>query len=107
MDCIFCKIINNEIPSYTLYEDENVKCILDINPISKGHTLIIPKKHFKDIVDIDSSTQNETGDILNAKVINTQYPEEVEVKLYPMVKIGKCQFSLEDCLNLIKRGIQV
>ena len=61
----------------------------------------------KDIVDIDSSTQNETGDILNAKVINTQYPEEVEVKLYPMVKIGKCQFSLEDCLNLIKRGIQV
>ena len=61
----------------------------------------------KDIVDIDSSTQNETGDILNARVINTQYPEEVEVKLYPMVKIGKCQFSLEDSLNLIKRGIQV
>lgn len=59
MDCIFCKIINNEIPSYTLYEDENVKCILDINPISKGHTLIIPKKHFKDIVDIDLDTLNK------------------------------------------------
>ena len=49
MDCLFCKIINNEIPSYTIYEDENVKCFLDINPIENGHTLIIPKKHFTDI----------------------------------------------------------
>ncbi len=53
MDCIFCKIINNEIPSYTIYEDEYVKCFLDINPISKAHALIIPKKHFLDNNDID------------------------------------------------------
>ena len=53
MDCLFCKIINNEIPSYKVYEDENVLCFLDINPKSMGHTLIIPKKHFKDINDID------------------------------------------------------
>ena len=59
MDCIFCKIINNEIPSYRLYEDKNVKCILDVNPLSKGHTLILPKKHFKDINDIDLDTLNE------------------------------------------------
>ena len=44
MDCIFCKIINNEIPSYTIYEDELVKVILDINPSVDGHALIIPKK---------------------------------------------------------------
>lgn len=58
MDCIFCKIINKEIPSYTLYEDDDVKCILDVNPLSKGHTLILPKKHFKDINDIDLNTLN-------------------------------------------------
>ena len=53
MDCIFCKIINGDIPSYTIYENEYVKCFLDINPLSNGHTLIIPKKHFKDAFDID------------------------------------------------------
>ena len=53
MDCVFCKIIDGDIPSYTIYEDDYVKCFLDINPISNGHTLIVPKKHFKDINDID------------------------------------------------------
>jgi histidine triad (HIT) family protein len=53
MDCLFCKIINNEIPSYTVYEDEYVKCFLDINPTHNGETLVVPKKHFKDIYDID------------------------------------------------------
>ena len=53
MDCLFCKIVNGDIPSYTIYENDYVKCFLDINPISKGHTLIIPKKHFLDVNDID------------------------------------------------------
>lgn len=53
MDCIFCKIIKNEIPSYTLYEDDYVKCFLDVNPISNAHTLIVPKKHFVDAFDIE------------------------------------------------------
>lgn len=53
MDCIFCKIVDGDIPSYTIYEDKYVKCFLDINPISKGHTLIVPKKHFLDINDIE------------------------------------------------------
>ena len=52
MDCIFCKIINGDIPSYTVYENDYVKCFLDVNPISMGHTLIIPKKNFKDAYDI-------------------------------------------------------
>ncbi len=56
MDCIFCKIINDEIPSYTLYEDEIVKVFLDVNPDSNGHTLIIPKKHYKDLYEIDDDT---------------------------------------------------
>jgi histidine triad (HIT) family protein len=56
MDCIFCKIINGEIPCYKIYEDEVVLAFLDINPDSNGHTLIIPKKHFKDLNDIDDNT---------------------------------------------------
>ena len=55
-NCIFCKIANGEIPSKTIYEDEIVKVYLDINPISTGHTLIIPKKHFTDLDDIDMET---------------------------------------------------
>lgn len=53
MDCIFCKIINGEIPCYKVYEDEFVLAFLDINPDSDGHTLVIPKKHVKDLDEID------------------------------------------------------
>ena len=56
MDCIFCKIIKGDIPSYTIFEDDVLKVFLDINPASNGHSLIIPKKHFKDIDDIDNET---------------------------------------------------
>ena len=53
---IFCKIISGEIPAYKLYEDDKVLAFLDINPQTNGHTLIIPKKHFLDIDDIDNET---------------------------------------------------
>lgn len=52
MDCIFCKIAKGEIPSQKVYEDENVYAFLDISPLSKGHTLVIPKKHYSTIYDI-------------------------------------------------------
>lgn len=48
-DCIFCKIINGELPSYKVYEDEHTLAFLDINPVNPGHTLVVPKKHFADI----------------------------------------------------------
>lgn len=48
-DCVFCKIIEGEIPSHKIYEDENMIAILDANPVSKGHTLVIPKKHVENI----------------------------------------------------------
>lgn len=63
MDCIFCKIINNEIPSYTLYEDDKVKVFLDIDPKTNGDALIIPKKHFTNLVDIDLETLNHINKI--------------------------------------------
>lgn len=52
-DCVFCKIIEGEIPSFTVYEDGYFKAILDRYPSGKGHTVIIPKKHFKNIFEID------------------------------------------------------
>ncbi len=63
MDCLFCKIANGEIPSYKIYEDDIVLAFLDINPDSDGHTLIIPKKHFKDLDDIDDETLNHVNKI--------------------------------------------
>ena len=51
-DCIFCKIAAGEIPSETVYEDEDFRVILDLNPASKGHALILPKDHADDIFDL-------------------------------------------------------
>ena len=51
--CIFCKIANGEIPSATLYEDEDFRVILDLGPASKGHALILPKEHYKDLYHLD------------------------------------------------------
>lgn len=48
--CIFCKIANGEIPSYKVYEDSEVIAFLDVNPASRGHTLVMPKDHYTSIV---------------------------------------------------------
>lgn len=50
--CIFCKIANGEIPSATLYEDEDFRVILDLGPATKGHALILPKNHFANLFEI-------------------------------------------------------
>lgn len=55
-ECIFCKIANGEIPSSTVYENSDFKVILDVAPAAKGHCLIIPREHFKDIYEIDADT---------------------------------------------------
>ena len=52
MNCIFCKINNKEIPSYTVYEDEFVRVMMDISPVTNGHMLIIPKNHYTNLTDI-------------------------------------------------------
>lgn len=59
-NCVFCKIVNGEIPSYKIYEDENVFAILDISQATKGHTLILSKKHYKNLYDVDEEV---AGDI--------------------------------------------
>ncbi len=53
MSCVFCSILNGDIPSYKIYEDENVLAILDISQATKGHTIVISKQHFKNLYDIN------------------------------------------------------
>ena len=51
-DCIFCKIVKGELPSFKIHEDEKTIAFLDIRPVNPGHTLVIPKSHSKNIFDV-------------------------------------------------------
>ena len=55
-DCIFCKINKGEIPSYTVYEDDYFKTILDIYPAAEGHLIVIPKEHAEDVFSLSDGT---------------------------------------------------
>ncbi len=59
-DCLFCKIIRGEIPSFTIYEDDIVKVFLDISPVTDGHCMVVPKKHTENISTIDYETLTHT-----------------------------------------------
>jgi len=74
-DCIFCKIVKGEIPSKKVYEDKDVLAFLDINPANPGHTLIIPKKHFEGILDIDDATLSKL--ITVAKKVAAKMKQEL------------------------------
>ena len=58
-DCIFCKIASGEIPSKTLYEDEDFRVILDLGPATKGHALILPREHAADLFELPEETAAE------------------------------------------------
>jgi len=64
MDCIFCKIAAGQIPSVKIYEDENVLAFLDIGPLSEGHTLVIPKKHYAKIHECPAELLAQIGSVL-------------------------------------------
>lgn len=95
---IFCKIIDGEIDSKTCYEDEVVKCIMDVSPVAPGHMLIIPKRHFTTILDMDDTTiaaihnvakkmikkmENVLPNLTGVKVV-VNYGSEQAVKHYHM-----------------------
>lgn len=56
-NCIFCKIIKGEIPAFKVYEDDNFLAFLDINPTTPGHTLLIPKQHYRWVYDVPEFSQ--------------------------------------------------
>ncbi len=58
-DCIFCKIANGEIPSSTLYEDDDFRVFLDLGPASKGHALIVPKEHFDNLYELSDNVASK------------------------------------------------
>ena len=55
-DCIFCKLANGEIPSKTIYEDDDFRVILDLGPATRGHALILPKDHFANLYELPDET---------------------------------------------------
>ena len=76
-DCIFCKIINGEIPSYKIYEDEVVYAFLDITQVTPGHTLVVPKKHVKDIFEYDEELASQVFARIPkiARALEKAYPD--------------------------------
>lgn len=123
MDCIFCKIAAGELPSKVLYEDDLVMVIMDVNPIRDGHTLIIPKKHFTDFIELDDDTtkhifkiaKNMTSILmnkLNAKSVTLliNYGDDQKVKHYHLhllpdfgtTDVSLAKRSIEENYNLIK-----
>ncbi len=72
-DCIFCKIIAGELPSRTIYEDDMIKVIMNINPSTNGHLLILPKQHYVNIMDIKEE-------------LITHSFQVIRNKLYPLLK---------------------
>lgn len=67
-DCIFCKIAAGEIPSATLYEDENFRVILDLGPATYGHALILPKQHYANLMEVSDELAGKSM-ILAKKVV--------------------------------------
>ena len=88
MTSIFSRIIKGEIPSYKIAEDENYYAFLDINPLAKGHTLVIPKKEVDYIFDIDD-------DLLGGLMVFSKKVAKAIEKVIPCLRIGIAVVGLE------------
>ena len=73
VDCIFCKLANGEIPTATLYEDDEFRVILDAGPATKGHALILPKEHYRNLYDLDDKLAADAI-LLAKKMVNQMRP---------------------------------
>ncbi len=84
-DCIFCKIVKGEIPCYKIYEDDEFLAFLDICQFTKGHTLVIPKKHFRFIWDVD----NIEGYASAVKKVCTHFNKVLGYKYVDTLSFGR------------------
>ena len=86
-NCIFCKIANGEIPSATLYEDEEFRVILDLGPATKGHALILPKEHYANLYEIPEETAGKS--IILAKKMVTMY-----FRIMRNLRVRQCSITI-------------
>lgn len=104
--CIFCKIANGEIPSATIYEDQDFRVILDLSPASKGHALLIPKEHYANLYELDDEVASKV--LVVAKKVITKMTEIVGCDGYNLVQnngeaAGQTVFHFH--LHLIPRNV--
>jgi histidine triad (HIT) family protein len=117
-NCIFCKIVNKEIPSYGVYEDENFLAFLDINPLAPGHVQVIPKKHYRFVWDLPTEEIGKYFEVVqkialaqkrafNAEIVRSQvYGEEIHhahIWVWPDVK-GEAK-NFEENLKKLRKII--
>ena len=63
-ECLFCKIVKGELPSSKIYEDEDTLAFLDLFPVNKGHSLVIPKEHYETIFDVPSDILSKVSPVM-------------------------------------------
>ena len=118
---VFCKIINGELPCNSPYEDDLVKCIMDLNPNSPGHMLIITKKHFESVMEIDEETIKKVHEVakkFSEKMMNVfdgcdgialinnygkpQIVKHFHLHLVPTYHEGEPSMTQEEACELLK-----
>ncbi|MGX6970632.1 HIT family protein [Vagococcus bubulae] len=104
-DCIFCKIIEKEIPSYPVYEDDLVYAFLDITQTTKGHTLVIPKKHVTDIFEYDETLASDVFTRIPkiARALEKAFPDMVGLNMVNNNKEAAYQSVFHSHVHLIPR----
>ena len=103
MDCIFCKIVNGDIPAKILYEDDYSISFLDAFPISRGHTLVIPKKHFPQIQDMPLKINQKLFETVHTMISKTDLIKGSTLVLIHNGK-GSGQQIMHTHIHLIPRG---
>ncbi|KKU79674.1 MAG: Histidine triad protein [Parcubacteria group bacterium GW2011_GWA2_47_7] len=96
-DCLFCKIIKGEIPSHKIYEDESTYAFLDIHPINRGHTLVVPKEHHENIYDTPSEVFQsvmKTVHLLASKIKQAIGSEGINIGINNERAAGQLVFHL-------------
>lgn len=103
-NCIFCKIINDEIPAAKVYEDEHVLAFIDISQTTKGHTLVIPKKHVENVYGLDEETASNLFKVIPkiARAIKDEFqPEGLNIVNNNGKKAGQAVFHYH--IHLVPR----
>lgn len=97
-ECIFCKIVRGEVPSKKIYEDEGNIAFLDINPASPGHVLVVPKKHFASMHDIDAPSMQKLS--VAVKNVNDMIKEKLNAEATNiMVNNGRLAGQIVDHMH--------